>query len=171
MDVAWEDKSHELLRELAARNVPIEVPLTSNEQILKVAGDAHPLPLYRDYGVPVVLATDDPGVSRIDISEEYQKAETTYRLDYRQMKDLARNSLEYAFLPGKGLWADRDRNLPVAECRILSLPSYGTPRCKAFLAANPKASFEAAQEKAFGAFEGAVLTGRLASAPPVPRRR
>lgn len=171
VDVAWEDGSHELLKELAARDVAIEVPLTSNEQILKVAGDAHPLPLYRDYGVPVVLATDDPGVSRIDISEEYQKAETTYRLDYWQLKDLARNSLRYAFVPGRGLWADQDRNLPVADCRILLLPSYDTPRCRAYLAANPKASLEAKQEKAFDAFEAAVLTGRLTAAPPEPRRR
>ena len=168
VDVTHEDDAHLLLRELAAKNVAVEVPLTSNEQILKVSGDAHPFPLYRQFSVPVVLATDDPGVERIDISGEYQRAETRYRLGYRTMKDLARDSLDYGFLPGRSLWADPDHNRPVADCRVLLLPAYDTPRCRAFLAQSPKAGLEAKQEKAFTAFEAAVLTGRLPAAPPEP---
>ena len=164
VDVAGENSSSRLLHELAARNIPIEVPLTSNEQILKVSGYTHPLPLYLANSVPIVLATDDPGVSRIDITGEYQKAATTYRLHYRQLKELARNSLNYAFLPGRSLWAGPDRTLPVKACRSFFIANYAMPSCRAFLAANPKAALEAEQEESFAAFETTVLTGRLPTA-------
>lgn len=108
VDIVHEDDSADLLNTLAERHTLIEVPLTSNEQILQVSGPDHPFPLYRRHGVPTALATDDPGVSRGDITEEYQKATTRYDLGYRDLKELARNSLEYGFLPGRSLWRDRD---------------------------------------------------------------
>ncbi|WP_309032423.1 hypothetical protein [Streptomyces alfalfae] len=53
--------------------------------------------------MPVVLATDGPGISRTDISREHQYAAEAYDLSYPELKNLARASLEYAFLPGKSL--------------------------------------------------------------------
>ena len=55
----------------------VEVPLTSNAQILGVFGAAHPFVNYRAAGVPVALATDDPAVERIDLTHEYQLATTS----------------------------------------------------------------------------------------------
>ena len=49
-------------------------------------------------GVPVVLSTDDPGVSRIDLTNEYFRAAREHRLGYRTLKSLARNALLYSFL-------------------------------------------------------------------------
>ena len=60
-----------LLHEMAERNVLVEIALTSNDMILGVSGDDHPLPIYMKYGVPVALATDDEGVSRSDMTHEY----------------------------------------------------------------------------------------------------
>ncbi|WP_406210390.1 adenosine deaminase [Kitasatospora sp. NBC_01560] len=158
VDVVHEDDSAELLSTLAERHTLIEVPLTSNEQILQVSGPDHPFPLYRRHGVPTALATDDPGVSRGDITEEYQKATTRYDLGYRDLKDLARNSLEYGFLPGHSLWKDRDHFEPAPECAADELggahPSAG---CEALLAASPKAEQEWEQECRFRDFEAAVL--------------
>ncbi|MFJ1704625.1 adenosine deaminase [Kitasatospora sp. NPDC088346] len=158
VDLAYEDDPQGLLRTLAARHVAIEVPLTSNAQILGVSGPDHPFPRYRAAGVPVALATDDPGVSRSDITAEYQRAALTYDLDYRALRDLARASLEYAFLPGRSLWADRDGYRPVAECAGRR-PGGDHPSaaCAALLAANPKAELEWKQECAFDTFEAAVL--------------
>ena len=64
------------------RHVLVEAPLTSNAQILGVSGLAHPFWRYRAAGVPLALATDDPGVSRIDITHEYAFATTQYGLRY-----------------------------------------------------------------------------------------
>ena len=52
-----------LMKEMAARNVMVEINLTSNDQILGVSGDDHPLPIYMKYGVPVAISSDDEGRS------------------------------------------------------------------------------------------------------------
>ncbi|MEE6264440.1 MULTISPECIES: adenosine deaminase family protein [Streptomyces] len=157
VDLVHEDGWQQLARTMAARQVAVEVPFTSNAQILGVKGAEHPFATYRAYGVPIVLATDDPGVSRIDISHEYQYASTTYRLGYGELKDLARASLQYSFLSGRSLWQGnptRSGYHPVAACRG-QLPGSGTPgaACRLLLASSPKAAVEWRQEAAFAAFE------------------
>ncbi|MDH6144024.1 adenosine deaminase [Kitasatospora sp. GP30] len=152
VDVVHED--HDLFQTLAARHTLIEVPLTSNEQILLVSGDEHPFPLYRRNGVPTALATDDPGVSRGDITVEYQKATERYALSYVDLKGLARTSLEYAFLPGRSLWRDPDTFAPAPECARDSLGgSRPSAACARLLAGSPKAQLEWQEEGLFKQFE------------------
>ena len=157
VDLVHEDDWQQLARTMARRGVAVEVPLSSNKQILGISGDAHPFDAYRRYGVPVVLSTDDPGVSRIDISHEYQYAAKTYGLRYTELKDLARASLEHAFRDGHSLWVTGSARYGyrmVAACRA-DRPGDGHPgaRCARYLAANPKAATEWRQEAAFTAFE------------------
>ena len=68
VDVMHERDPIGLLQEMAARNVAVEICLTSNDVILGVRGSEHPLPTYLRYHVPVALATDDAGVSRSDMT-------------------------------------------------------------------------------------------------------
>ena len=58
----------------------------------------HPLATYLAVGVPVVLSTDDAGVSRINMTNEYFRAVTDQGLGYRTLKAIARNALIYSFL-------------------------------------------------------------------------
>jgi adenosine deaminase len=74
VDVMYEDRPHELLQELAAKHIMVEINLTSNDVILGIKGKDNPLSLYRAAHVPLALSTDDEGVSRIDITHEYEKA-------------------------------------------------------------------------------------------------
>jgi adenosine deaminase/adenosine deaminase CECR1 len=104
--IMYEDNPYELLRELARRNVMIEICLTSNEVILGVKGKDHPLWTYIQYGVPVALATDDEGVARSEISREFLKAAQEQELGYIQLKKMARTSLQFSFIPGASLWSD-----------------------------------------------------------------
>jgi adenosine deaminase len=90
-----------LLQEMAKRKILVEICLTSNDVILGVKGDNHPLPIYRKYNVPVALATDDEGVSRSDMTHEYLRATETYSLSYVDLKRIARQSLEYSFVNAK----------------------------------------------------------------------
>jgi len=83
---------------MRARPVVVEISLTSNDLILGVRGKDHPLPAYLAAGVPVVLSTDDAGVSRIDLTNEYFRAARDYALGYRELKTIARNALRYSFL-------------------------------------------------------------------------
>jgi adenosine deaminase len=105
VDVMYEDHPETLLDEMAARHVMVEINLTSNDVILGVHGAEHPLPMYMKHGVPVALSTDDEGVSRIDLTHEYVRAAEDFGLDYPTLKQMARNSISYSFLPGDSLWA------------------------------------------------------------------
>lgn len=107
VDVMYEDRPDALLDEMAKHHVMVEINLTSNDVILGVRGTDHPLPMYLKHGVPVALSTDDEGVSRIDLTHEYVRAAEDFGLDYPTLKQLARNSLAYSFLPGESLWASQ----------------------------------------------------------------
>jgi hypothetical protein len=98
VDVLHEDDALALLKSMAAKNVLVEVALTSNDVILGVRGAQHPLATYLKYGVPVALVTDDPGVARSSMTLEYRKAVLEQALDYPTLKRLARNSIDYAFV-------------------------------------------------------------------------
>jgi len=111
-----EDDPIGLLQEMAKKNVLVEICLTSNDVILGVSGDRHPLPVYMKYGVPVALATDDEGVSRSDMTHEYLRAAETYGLSYGELKRMARASLEHSFIPGDSLWGDERELRRAAVC-------------------------------------------------------
>ncbi|MFY0577383.1 hypothetical protein ACN28S_26420 [Cystobacter fuscus] len=88
--------------------VLVEICLTSNRVLLGAAGNQHPLASYLEKKVPVALATDDSGILRGDITQEYVAAFTDQRLDYKTLKHMARASLEHAFVEGDSLWAVQD---------------------------------------------------------------
>ncbi|MGC1617317.1 MAG: hypothetical protein WA765_02390 [Candidatus Acidiferrum sp.] len=155
VDIMYEDKPHALLKEMAAKHVMVEISLTSNDVILGIRGMDHPFPLYRTFGVPVALATDDEGVSRIDLTHEYVRAVQTYNLHYADLKRMVRTSLEHSFLPGASLWnAPDDFTRTAAPCSEDSLGSHSpSTRCAAFLKASEKAQQQWELEKRFRAFE------------------
>jgi len=97
-DIAHESNAYELLTALKQRNAAVEINLTSNAFILGVKDEAHPLPLYREFGVPFVIATDDAGVSRNNLSHEYLLFAISYKPSYEELKDVVYNSIRYAFL-------------------------------------------------------------------------
>ncbi len=99
VDVMYERDPRQLLSEMASKRIAVEINLTSNDVILGVKGREHPLPLYRTAGVPVALCTDDEGVSRIDLTHEYARAVAEFGLNYADLKNMARTSLRYSFLP------------------------------------------------------------------------
>jgi adenosine deaminase len=150
-----EEDPYGLLREMARRGVLVEICLTSNDTILGVRGEQHPLATYLQYGVPVALATDDEGVARSEITREYLKAAEEHALGYVQLKTMARNSLHYAFVPGASLWADAKRFAPAAQCAGDAPGASQTSNgCKQFLAASEKARLQWKLESEFKSFEG-----------------
>jgi hypothetical protein len=122
-------------------NTLVEVPLTSNAQILGVTGREHPFEQYfRKYGVPVAFATDDEGVSYTDFTSAWIYAAGRYRLTYDEAVRLARASLEYSFLPGQSLWQDGS-NVIVPPCKGADMGSAAPGEaCGGFLNKNAKAA-------------------------------
>jgi hypothetical protein len=152
--VMSEDDALGLLREMAKKNVLVEICLTSNDVILDVSGDRHPLPVYMKYGVPVALATDDLGVSRSDMTHEYLRAVETYGLPYADLKRMARASMEHSFIAGDSLWSDGREVRRAAACLNDKASSDRVSgKCEKFMALNERARLQWQLEKAFAEFE------------------
>jgi adenosine deaminase len=128
VDILYEDDPYGLMAEMAARGILVEILLTSNDVILGVVGADHPFETYRARGVPVALATDDEGVSRIDLT--------------------------HAFLDGDSLLEIPWGTVAVSACANQPL---GTDMpgeaCAAFLAGSEKARLQWRLEHDFTAFE------------------
>ena len=156
VDVIYEDRPYDLLKTMAERHILVEINLTSNDVILGIRGKDHPLPLYRKYGVPVALSTDDEGVLRTDITHQYETAAETFDLTYPDLKQMARNSIEYSFLPGSSIWVDHDYGRPNAACATaLHSRDDAEGACAAYLNSNPKARQQWELERRFQRFEAA----------------
>jgi adenosine deaminase len=155
VDVMYEDRPYELLKEMAAKHVMVEIALTSNDVILGISGKDHPFPIYRRFGVPVALSTDDEGVSRIDLTHEYVRAVETYGLRYADLKQMVRTGLEHSFLPGATMWSDSDTfKRPVAACAQESFAEdKPSEMCAEFVRTSEKAAQQWELERRFHVFE------------------
>jgi adenosine deaminase len=155
VDVMLEKDPLALMKEMADRNVLVEINLTSNDQILGVSGDDHPLPVYMKYGVPVAISTDDEGVARSDMTHEYLRAVEGYRLQYTELKRMTRQSLEHSFLPGESLWAETKSTFrPVAACAgDAAGAEKPSAACAKFLATSERAREQWKLENEYASFE------------------
>jgi len=158
VDIMDEDNPHELLKELADKHVMVEINLSSNEGILGIKGNQHPFPIYMAEKVPVALSTDDEGVSRIDLTNEYVRAALDYRLTYKNLVKLARTGMEHSFLPGASLWPYADYyDAPVKVCEQDTVGGASpSGACKAFLDSSEKAAAQWELERRLAAFEAAI---------------
>ena len=155
VDVMYEDRPYELLKEMAAKHVMVEINLTSNDVILGVTGKDHPFPIYRKFHVPVALSTDDEGVSRINMTHEYVRAAETYALSYADLKQMVRTGLEHNFLPGASLWREPDAFTRTTAACSPDAPGAAKPSaaCAAFLKSSEKAQQQWELERRFREFE------------------
>jgi len=92
----------DLIEELAQRQVPIELCITSNLRtgVCKSVAE-HPAKTYFDQGMMITLNTDDPALFGTTLSREYQLAQDTFGFTDEHLRELARNSFEAAFLPAE----------------------------------------------------------------------
>jgi adenosine deaminase len=91
-----------LVEYLAEQGIGLECCPTSNLHISAVADYvSHPIKDLADRGVKFCLNTDDPGISNIDITHEYEVAARAVGLSEAQIRHSQADALEMAFLePG-----------------------------------------------------------------------
>ena len=168
VDVMYEQEPEKLLKDMAAKQVLVEINLTSNEDVLGVSGKSHPFPIYCKFGVPVALSTDDEGIERIDLTNEYVRAAESHDLGYADFKQLMRNSLEYSFLPGVSLWAGPDFARLADACGgDTAGADKPSSACETFLKGSEKAEQQWELERRFQVFEAGWGCGLR----PQPLRR
>ena len=81
---------------MSNNKVAVEINLLSNEFILGVKDDRHPVLLYKRFNVPLVISTDDPGISRTSLTEQYVLLAKRYsEVKYADIKQYVFNSIEY----------------------------------------------------------------------------
>ncbi len=94
---AIEDES--VMALIAERGIAIESCPTSNVQTSTVPSyAAHPLPQFLRRGLCVTLASDDPGISAIDLPHEYRVARDALGLSSAELRQLQLNGVRAAFL-------------------------------------------------------------------------
>src|SRR5947208_681716 len=97
---AYQDQ--ELIEELAQRQVPVEICLTSNLRTACCAKISdHPVRKYFDQGLMVTLNTDDPSMFGTTLNREYELAQTEFSFTDEHLRELARNAFEASFLPAE----------------------------------------------------------------------
>ena len=148
-DIALEDEAAQTMTRMARDGIAVEISLSSNDVILGVKGAEHPLALYRRFGVPIVLSSDDQGVLRSDMTNEYVRASREQGLRYVDLKAAARASLEYSFMPGNSLWDAHHLGSAHGPCAR----SLADAACRHFAERNEKATAQLALEDQFTAFE------------------
>jgi adenosine deaminase len=125
VDIAYEQNCYQLMNYMATNKIPVEINLVSNRFILKVDPINHPFALYRKYKVPVVISTDDAGVLRTDLTQQYVLlAQSFPDLTYNDIKALVYNSITYSFIEETSVKAavksQLDKKFKQFETSILS---------------------------------------------------
>jgi adenosine deaminase len=132
--ILLEEDHDKTLKLLSQKDVAVEINLSSNDQILGIKGREHPLNSFIKHHVPVVLSSDDPGVSRNTLSHEYARAVKEHHLSLSDLIQISRNSLTYSLLPGESIWMDARRDKPLAVCA-----HFNSKSCEDFILEHPKA--------------------------------
>jgi aminodeoxyfutalosine deaminase len=118
-------RSPALMNTLVARNLPLEICLTSNirTNALNIQLNSahsrislHPLAKFFRHGIPVTLSTDDPAMFRTTLLEEFAYALQT-GLSLNDLVAINRTAFEYAFL------SDSSRQSFLARVNSISTPS------------------------------------------------
>ncbi|MDY0986758.1 adenosine deaminase [Flavobacterium sp. CFBP9031] len=123
VDIAYEANSYDLLKYMAQKNIPIEINLVSNEFILKVKENRHPFTLYKEFNVPIVISTDDAGILRSNMTEQYVLLAKRYPdVNYETIKKYVYNSINYSFIQDasvkKQLIKDLDNRFKTFEAKF-----------------------------------------------------
>jgi adenosine deaminase len=106
------------------RRIALEICLTSNVQTRAVESyQEHPLRLYFDRGMNVVLNTDNRLMSGTTLTDEYMHAATTLGFTFAELSEIALNGFASAFVP----WEERERLIVRARADIAALAGNGTP--------------------------------------------
>lgn len=104
IDMPFEKNAFSLLRKMKKEQIAVEINLTSNEFILNVKNDEHPISLYNQHGVPIVISTDDAGVLRTNLTEQYVLLAKRYpEFSYSEIKLLVFNSIRFSFIEEESL--------------------------------------------------------------------
>ncbi len=103
----------ELTAEVVDRRIPLTVCPTSNVVIANVVPDvaSHPLAAMRRHGVLATVNSDDPGMMRFDIADEYVAVADAYGYSLEEMEQISLDGIEASWMADDDKAAMRARFL------------------------------------------------------------
>ncbi|MGI9281035.1 MAG: hypothetical protein ACR2PX_15625 [Endozoicomonas sp.] len=155
--------SSELLETMLGQDIAIEVPFTSNQRLNGIGPqEKHPFPVYAGNNIAVTLATDDPGILKIDLTSQFVEAvygfspnQTTNSilLSFDKIVEFTRNGLEFSFLPGQSLWVKSDPRARYQQ-RVTACLDLESEACNNFVSSSAKAKLQRDHEIKLAEFIG-----------------
>lgn len=98
-DIMQQENSTKTLALMKVKDIAVEINLETNEVILQSDSSSHPLQVYLASDIPVCLSTDDPGILRSDLTNQFILAlQYVPEMNYTQLKEIIFNSIKYSFL-------------------------------------------------------------------------
>ena len=92
------ERDAELLKQVRDHGTVFEICLTGNLQTRSVPSmQKHPFKKFFDEKVRVTLNTDDPAISNITLTDEFELAAREYELTSAQIRELLTNAANAAF--------------------------------------------------------------------------
>jgi len=87
-----------LVAHLAARQIPLEICISSNvcTGAVKTLAE-HPVRRLYDAGVPIILNTDDPGLFHCTLTSEFELASREFGFTGEELAGIAANGFRFAF--------------------------------------------------------------------------
>ncbi|MFD1050941.1 adenosine deaminase, partial [Kibdelosporangium lantanae] len=108
-----------LMAHLADNNIAVEVCPTSNIRTKAVSAfERHPLPVLLDSGVPVTLATDDPGMFHTTVNQEYLTCHEVFGFDRETLAELAITGVRASYAP------DVVKNAVMTDIKAVQKPDH-----------------------------------------------
>ena len=90
----------EVLKLVLDRRIPLELCFTSNIQTGAIeSADSYPLKRLLELNVPITVNTDDPAISGISLTDDFEKLIQAADLSLRDIETLLANSAKAAFIP------------------------------------------------------------------------
>ncbi|KAI8471401.1 MAG: hypothetical protein J3K34DRAFT_458385 [Monoraphidium minutum] len=100
VSLPWETKMLETLGVMRSDQIAVEINLDSNRFILGVDADRHPLQLYLAGCVPVVISSDDAGLLRSSLIQNYVLLAKQHEyIKYPSIKQMVYDTIRFAFFP------------------------------------------------------------------------
>ena len=99
------DYVQDIVEWIAENRIALEVCLKSNSQTLPMYRDLskHPFQKFLDQRIRIALSTDNRAISRVSVTDEYERAVKLFNIDENALRNLCVGGFKASFFPGSYL--------------------------------------------------------------------
>ncbi len=100
-----DDYVQDIVEWIAENRIALEVCLKSNSQTLPMYRDLskHPFQMFLDHRIRIALSTDNRAISRVSVTDEYERAVKLFDIDENALRNLCVGGFKASFFPGSYL--------------------------------------------------------------------